>query len=549
MSWLRRLFLISLILLGSCQTAPDPGDVITPLPERRFDLLGTARKNIAIASPDTLLSAISLLSESEEGNSETGQDLLYLSSALMKRVYPRLSGNSYLPPGGSLYPSLFAALDQGDIPAVPSEKVTFFTSLITPLALLNSRSASVLAASREVLGQLRLLNPQSVLPLYLQGALAEKEGDLSEALASYEAAVTQDPSCYPAEIGAARVSLALRQPVRAVEYLIRLNLRFPEDRELTGLLGEGYYQQGAYEKAQEVAAGGLTLWPDDGALLFLRARVLERLGRFDTARRLLTVVEGKIPPGAELQLLRARLAQAAGDLDSALNLLKKGRELYPEHEIIETFYGELLIISGKPEEGREILGRRLEGNPDSLETLKPLLKDAVNREDWDLAADYSRRILALEENRDNLIQGADIARRRGDRQEEARLMDRMVLLFSGDPRVVSLNARYLIGLNREREARTWLEESLKPDLNSTVKSEIHYLLSLTYPEEENRIDQLRTALLENLENIPALLALSDIYIGRGDFRIAQRYLRQAVILDPDNAEAQKSLADVERKLR
>jgi predicted Zn-dependent protease len=432
---------------------------------------------------------------------------------------------------------------------VPPEKVSFFTSLITPLALLNSRNSSVLAASREVLGQLRVLNPQSVLPLYLQGALAEREGDLSGALASYEETLAQDPSCYPAEIGAARVSIVLGQTSQAVDYLVRLNLRFPEDRELTGLLGEGYYQQGAYEAALEAAAAGLTLWPDDGALLFLRARVLERLGRYDTARRLLTVVEGKIPPGPELQLLKARLVLAAGDLDAALELLKRGRELYPGYEALETSYGELLIISGKTQEGREILGGRLEVNPDSLVTLKPLLKDAVTREDWDLAADYSRRILALEENRDNLIQGADIALRRGDREEETRLISRLMDLYPGDPRGVCLYARYLLRLDRDAEARTWLEGALKLNLSSAEKSEIHYLLSLTYPDEENQIDQLRTALLENLENIPALLALSDIYIGRGDFRIAQRYLRQAVILDPENTTAQKALSDVERKLR
>ncbi len=248
-------------------------------------------------------------------------------------------------------------------------------------------------------------------------------------------------------------------------------------------------------------------------------------------------------------LLKARLARAAGDQAAALDLLKRGRELYPGHQVLEASYGELLISTGKVEEGREILGRRLEDNPDSLETLKPLLNEAVAREDWDTASDYSRRILALEENRDNLIQGADLAGRRGDQEEKDRLMNRLVALYPSDPRVVCLNARYLIDLGRETEARAWLDGALDRDLGSAVKSEIHYLLSLTYTAEEDRIDQLRTALLENLENIPALLALSDIYIRRGDYRIAQRYLRQAVILEPDNPEAQKALADVERKLR
>lgn len=125
----------------------------------------------------------------------------------------------------------------------------------------------------------------------------------------------------------------------------------------------------------------------------------------------------------------------------------------------------------------------------------------------------------------------------------------LVQAYPKDTQVVLLRGEYLLSLGEKGAAREWLDAAVTENYPSAVKSEIYYLLSRTSGEDDFRIDFLRASLLENLENVPALLALSRIYVSREEYRNAQRYLKQAALLEPENEDVRRALQEVERKLR
>lgn len=547
--WRAALFLF--LFLG-CSSAPDspPSTTVTPLPERGFDLLGTAKKNIAAASPDTLNSAILLLSESAEGNSEMGRELLFFATALMERVYPLSLEKDVLHPApvGSSYVALLEAVDQGEIPEIAQADVSFFTTLLTPLALLNSEAGAVYATSLETLERLIDLNPESVLPVYLRGLLAERKGNFDMALEFYRQAFEMDHSCYPVEIGAARIFIETGEFEKGLRLLERQLLRHPGEDSLIELLGEGYYRAGEYEKALEIVAPPLLKNPENIKYLLLKAQALERLGRYEAARKFFSVVKKELPGHPDVVILEARLLAASGELQRALEILVAEREAHPENLELENSYGELLLQSDRAEEGRDILHRQLEDSPENMDSLELLLRDAMKRGEWEAAEGYAESILDKGKTKEGLILAFEIARELGKAEKAEALITDLVNSHPGDAQAILLYGEFLVS-RKDPAARDWLIAAVKGRLPSSIKSDLHYLISLTYQNEGSRIAFLRASLLENLENIRALLSLSRIYISRGEYKNAQNFLKQAESLVPENADVRRALEEVERGLR
>jgi cytochrome c-type biogenesis protein CcmH/NrfG len=60
------------------------------------------------------------------------------------------------------------------------------------------------------------------------------------------------------------------------------------------------------------------------------------------------------------------------------------------------------------------------------------------------------------------------------------------------------------------------------------------------------LDDLRSALFENPQNLDALRAIADTYMELRDYRRAALFLKRAVALEPNDEELQTQLREAQR---
>ena len=542
---------LSLIVVG-CTTRPDgqeSSDI--SVSSNELDILETCKKNLSIASPDTLRAVISLLSESDAGKSESGIEYAYIASGLMARVYPVVMGDRLVPaaPVGSIYPDLFKQIESGVIPEINQDDISFLTVLAVPAAVLYSDDKTVELACLDYINQAIMMNERSVLPLYLRGYINERNARFDEALVDYTAALELDPSTYPAEIGQARIYTQTGRNDAAVDIMNMLSAQYPFSVEILTKAAETRLLIKDYSGALEYSSEVLRTDPDNPEILLLRARVFFEQENLQQARRLIEVLERMSFDTAEFYLVKSKTEKAGGDNLSALNTLEKAVIKYPDNKEIEEAYGAILMLTGRKDEAREILtGEGSTGNTGS-EGLIVLIDDAIEMEDWKAAAEYAQRLLS-EDN--SLKAGLAVWKAWYAQSNYVKALEISGALFENYPESTDSAIAFiktLVAMNRRLQAERILNQRIPIEKDAEKRSELYYLKSLTDISEDDKLQSLRSALFENLQNIDALVSISRLYTDMGDVRKAYRYIKQAAALAPGNTEIKDEMIIIEAQLK
>jgi len=238
------------------------------------------------------------------------------------------------------------------------------------------------------------MNEKSVLPLFLRGYINERNVRFEEALADYSSALELDPSCYPAEIGTARIYIQTGRNDAAVEIMDLLSAQYPYSIEILTTAAETRLLIKDYNGALEYSSEVLRSEPDNPEILMLRARVFLEQENLQQASRLIEVLERMSWDAAEYYLVKSAIERATGDNLSAMNTLERGRKKYPDNKSIEEAYGAVLMFTGHRDEAREILTGDGSSTDTGSEGLLVLIDDAIEMEDWNAAAEYAKRLQA-----------------------------------------------------------------------------------------------------------------------------------------------------------
>lgn len=542
------------ILLSACATGtPGPPEPVEEPPETQptvspqKQLFDRVVLNITICSPRSLDTALDLLEGTEAGSSEYGQELRYLAVTLADILYPAVAAEmpSVPPPASGVYPQLFNTVRTGKYPLVPQEAASFLTLIIPPMACLFTSAPEVLEQCSEALRQAESLETRSVVPPYLLGVIGEKRKEWNEAMDYYTRALETDDSCYVADLGWARAALQQGRVEDALERLEVLAERFPDDAAIMYLRAYGNYLRQDYNGALEILTDALRATPDNTTYLLLRAKILEAQGNVDQARRILSIVETKMPENEEIAYLRGkilfgqeRFAEAAEDLEASM-------ESYPSSERLQELYGEVLIAAGRSDEARAYLREKLEDDPENLRSLELLAKEARDAGEWEQAAGYVERLLEIDIKNDYVRLAAEVFSALDDWEKTHTYAGQLYEEEEYDGKTVLLYLESLIKTGRTDRAETVAREALATETDSVIRSTLYYHLSRVLDDRTARLDALRSALLENLHNIDALVALAGLYAEAGDYRKAYRYINQAYMLEPDNPTIRAELRRIE----
>ncbi|MCF6336079.1 MAG: hypothetical protein L3J12_10085 [Spirochaetales bacterium] len=552
-----KYLLIIPVLFGItfCSTTPAtpanlPDTDISGSVDESAETLNEIRDLVEKGSLTSLKEAINLLESNSAGLTEQGENFKYIAGSLLKLVYPYSvdSSDSLSIPKSNILAGVVENAEKGIIIDLPSNEVSFFTLLLSSTAVLHTESEAVSERSLEILRTLYSEESDSFLPVFIYAYISEKEKKFDKATEGYKKALELDKNSYPPLEGLVRIYLRNGEYQRALVPAKILYTRYKDKLIFASLMVDALIGSGNLEKALLIVSDSLAANPDDMTMTLKYADILQREGNLTQARRILKVVESISGQTGEYIRIYTSILAAEKNYSYALELLGKALSLEPDKQDLVSLYGKILLLAGKEGEGRIYLESSLENNPDSLENLGLLLEDAVSMKEWSRASELIDRLLTKNSSDLYLRYAVTIYRNLGDLTRAFNYNNKIV--HEGSPVYEDYYNQIKFYLEQGRnlkaidEVDRWIAGSTDP----VERSSFYYLRSLTQPDIKGKLDSLRQALFENLRNLDAVVAIADAYYKLGEKRKSYRYLKQALIMVPDNEGIKEKLRNLEGEL-
>ena len=202
-------------------------------------------------------------------------------------------------------------------------------------------------------------------------------------------------------------------------------------------------------------------------------------------------------------------------------------------------------LTGYSEEGKNYLEENLESDPERLSSLRLLLEDAVREEDWIEAGSYVERILAVESDEKDLSAAVRIFI---ELKQYTTAESYAELLYIKNNENIVPYVKILILNNKNTMAWDIIQSAFTKVTDSIGISKLYYLQSLVQTDPDEKLESLRSSLLENLLNIDAIITIARLHFELGDIRKAYRYMKQAVSLLPDDESLREEFSALEQRM-
>jgi Tfp pilus assembly protein PilF len=492
--------------------------------------------------PSLMQRALDQIRQRNLSSGEFGRIMNAVNTNLLRRLYPDI--RTQYPvldlPQSHVYARILRDVDRG-VYTPPLAASTDYLELILPfLALLNETRQDRLLPSLPDLRRAAAINPGSALAPYFMGLVYERTGNAGEAEAAFRRAVEVSSECYPASLGLAR----LRDPDGAVRALQSLLLSFPDNAAVKRQLAVAYYNSRDWSRAQTAITESLQQNSRDGELLLMQAHVMVEQGQFLPAQRPLEQYAAINAQNPLYLFLRARVqAEGLRNRDAALNYLRSLVRLPDASDEALIYAARLLMESTRTEdqgEGRALLRRLMERENPSPDITRLAVRDAVARQDWQVARGYLAPLLRNSPQAADLLSAYTIERGLGN---NAAALAYARELYEKDPANDDANVAYisaLIETGRQTEAGQLIETRLASNAADTQKSRYYYLRSRIRSNDDQIVSDLRASLFADPRNLVSMIAMFEFYhFRRPEKPRAIIYLRQALAIDPANPQLRR----------
>ncbi|MDR0525974.1 MAG: tetratricopeptide repeat protein [Spirochaetaceae bacterium] len=539
------LLALGLIILGCGTFRETPISLAAPAEtEKRFRTSegGAAeeiRRSAEMGTPSSLQTGLNLIRDRGLGTSDFGRVMAGVITTLTQKVYPnsgaRVSTKIADLPQTYRYAKILqeAALGRYVLPQAGSQD--YLEYVLPFLSLLQSSNPQDFAEALPHLRQARELNPESPIAPYFMGLAYERIGPSEEGAEMFRQAWELSEECYPAALGLARVLNQLGESKQALRILQDLTLQFPDLLPVKRDLARAYYQAKEWSRAESSISEILQQNPREGPFLLMLAQTLAEQKQFLKAGSVLDQYGALDTNNPQYLFLRARIqAEGYHNADAALTYLRSLLNRPNPGDEVPLYAAGLLLASPRLEEqaeGRSFLEDLLKKPNPPAEVFDIAFQDAARREAWTEAKTYLPR---LQETATYLMKAYRVEQGLGNKE---RALDYAQQLQARYPEYEEGHIAYtagLIALGKYREAEEIIENRLPSLKGGTLKGQYYYLRSQLRQDEDKTLQDLRSSLFEDPQNIDALLAILEIYRKQGDARRAGYYYRQAQSFDPNN---------------
>jgi len=544
-----------LLGLTYCSTTPSPDNNLNQTDisnsiDQNVLYLENIRLLIEDSSLSSLREALTLLETESVGATEQGEYYKFVTVSLLKLVFPFAEESSIrvINPKSGMLTEIVKKAGEGEIIDIPNEEVSFFTLLLSSTAALYTDSEAVIDRSLDILDTIYLPDSKSYLPVYIRSFLFEKQNLFKYAFDGYLESLEIDSLSYPSEFGAIRILIRNEEYREAISHIENVRAKYGQSGEFINLFTDALIGNNNLDKALVLVSGALSLNPDDMNLTLKYADILQKQGKDSRALYMIKTIESSYGESLTSIRIRASILVKKENFTDALELLEKGMINYSDDPELRDLYGRILLLTGQDGEGRLYLEDSLELNPDSLGSLRLLTEEAILSKSWVRASSFVEKLIAKDDVDIYLRYAVEIYNNLDNYKKASEYNFRII--NKGNP----MHSDYYIAVRMFLEegnygaaadlADVWIKSSDNP----ADKSYFYYLKSLALKDPKVKLNILRQSLFENLQNLDAIIAISDAYYKMGEKRNSYRYLKQALILVPGDESVKEKLRKLEKEL-
>lgn len=552
------------LLCSSCMTSKIQNNTllqelpstILPLPSpaelalNRVD--SVVQADMELASPVSFRRAVSRIYSTSQGLTEEKQFQLTLIARLMRLLYPLEPVDWNVPTYKQTdrYLDALAQIEKGIYPQMLGTN-TFLDAVIPAIILtkgVGAKEYGTILESR--LFAARNLNPSSVLPFYLLGLLYEQLANLSDAEDYYQIAWEKDSNCYPAGIRFAYLSLWRNNNEKAREVAEKLYDRYPNAVTVQLLLAEIYIEMDVLDKAETLVNTILKKNSDLTSARFLHIRLHIEKKEYLAAVALLDEFAKKNQVDKDYLLLRGRiLYEWSKNITEVKQCLVKAETLYPQAPDVLLACAYFCFetkdtINGK--DTNDFIDRLLRQNPRNILAIRLLIKQDIAEKRWENAFERAQYLYSNNPSEEDIMLYARVCIGMNNWQEAVNTVQAAYTAAQKpSDEIITLYLQALYGAKKYGVLKQVIARH-RTDARSGLKSVLIYYQSLLESNDEEKLSLLRLSLLSDPRSSVTLFALYEWYFAHKDYRKADYYLQQVIVLDPTNTAYLKLAEKLER---
>jgi tetratricopeptide (TPR) repeat protein len=390
------------------------------------------------------------------------------------------------------------------------------------------------------------IEPRNVDALYFNGRLAERRGNIREAIDFYQAALDLEPKDDRARASLAKVFVLGGASQRALEIVSPGLLDHPDDPDLLAARAAARHQIRDDGDARTDAERAVLVAPTNENAIAVLAALALRAG--DKARALSLVSDAvtKAPTSVELRQILASVYLSAGKPNEAEEQMRKVIALEPGEMAPRMQLATHYVGLHQLDEAQRVLEEAVRDQPHRDGAKLALVDFITTQRSRAQAEKVLRDFIAREPDNDDLRLGLGTLLQRAGATQEAVATYREIIRREG-LRGKGLAARDRIaaidiGEAREDEARKLIAEVLAESPRDDDALIMRANLALSHSDPTNAIVDLRSVLHDQPKSVVLQRSLARAYLDEGQPAMAEEALRAAMEAAPGDASLRIDLA-------
>lgn len=393
------------------------------------------------------------------------------------------------------------------------------------------------------------IDPKYVDARYLSGRVAEKRGELREALGQYQAAIDENPKFMPARAALARLYLLGGLPEKATELLDAGLKDEPRNPSLLTVRGAIQAQAGRVVPALEDAEAAYQLAPNDEFTVALLASLYKQSARLDKAIEVASKGSKQLPKNIDLHVVLADLEASRQNYPAVQEQLQQVINLEPKTLTHRARLAQFFLFR-KDVAGAEATWRQaIRDLPDQQEPKLALVDLLWSQRGESVATDEMQAMVKREPDNSDLKLTLGSYLERQGKLDQAEQNYREVIKKS-DKEAAGLGARnrlaalLLLKRHDPAQAQQLVAEVLKENAHDNDALILRANMALQKGDAATAITDLRGVLRDQPNSAPLMRALAKAHLQNNEASLAEETLRSALQNNPGDIPTRKELAQL-----